>query len=42
MKKLNKKKNLIKKGYQQVKKYSWEKMAEETITGYEKAVLKQN
>jgi len=23
-----------------VKKYSWEKMAEETIAGYEKAVLK--
>ncbi len=34
------KENLIKKGYQQVKKYSWEKMAEETINGYEKAVLK--
>jgi glycosyltransferase involved in cell wall biosynthesis len=32
--------NLIKKGYQQVKKYSWEKMAEETIAGYEKAIIK--
>ncbi len=31
--------NLIKKVYQQVKKYSWEKMAEETIAGYEKAMI---
>jgi len=33
-------KELIRKGYLQVKKYSWEKMAKETIAGYEKATIK--
>ncbi|MBP8591224.1 glycosyltransferase family 4 protein [Candidatus Shapirobacteria bacterium] len=33
-------KNLIEKGYQQVKKYSWEKMAEQTIAGYGKAMIR--
>ena len=31
-------KDLIKKGYQRVKKYSWEKMAAQTVNGYRKAI----
>lgn len=31
---------LVKKGYQQVKKYSWKKMAEEAFAIYQKAVIK--
>jgi len=32
-------KNLIKKGYQQAKKYSWGKMAEKVVGGYEKIII---
>ncbi len=36
----NKKQELIKKGYSQVKKFSWQKMAEETVNIYEKLANK--